>query len=79
MKELQSQLKSYLSHPLAWIIGGVLCCLLSLGYYLHAQYRLHQLAETGLLLKKRKEWTAQKRGTGKKTVRATACRGSGLY
>jgi hypothetical protein len=68
MKELQSQLKSYLSHPFAWIIGGVICCLLSLGYYLHAQYRLHQLAETGLLLKKRKEWTAQKEELEKKLL-----------
>jgi len=68
MKELQSQFKSYLSHPLAWIIGGVLCCLLSLGYFLQAQHRLNQLAETGLFLKKRKEWTAQKEDLEKKLL-----------
>lgn len=69
MKQLQSQLKSYLSHPLAWIIGGIVCCLITLGYHLSAQQKLNRLVQTAFQLKKRHEWIAQKEHLEKKLLR----------
>lgn len=68
MKELQSQLKSYLSHPLAWIIGGIACCLITLGYCLSAQQKQGRLVQAAFQLKKRQEWTASRDHLEKKLL-----------
>ncbi len=68
MKQLQSQLKFYLTHPLAWIIGGVACCLLTLLYHITAEQKLTRLTEAALQLKRRQTWTAEKDHIEKKLL-----------
>jgi len=60
MKQLQSQLKFYLTHPYAWIAGGLLCCLLTLFYQISAERKLTRLSAISLQLKKRKAWTTER-------------------
>ncbi|MBS0628701.1 MAG: hypothetical protein JSS30_00580 [Verrucomicrobia bacterium] len=60
MKQLQSQLKLYLTHPLAWIIGGVSCCVLVLLYHFSAEQKLDRLTATAIQLKTRQTWTAER-------------------
>ncbi len=60
MKQLQTQLKAYLAQPLLWIIGGALCCLLSLSYVISAHKSLSHLEQTALILKKRQHLAKQR-------------------
>lgn len=60
MKQLQSQFLHYLTHPLAWIIGGAACCLLTLLYVFSAEQKMTRLVETSLQLHRRQAWTAER-------------------
>lgn len=68
MKQLQLQIKSYLVHPIAWIMTGIACCILSLSYHLSSQHKLDRLKQTAMELKKRKEWTMKKEGLEKQLL-----------
>lgn len=66
MKELQTQIKTYFFHRAAWLVGGVLSCILAFCYYLSSQSELENLGWTAIQLKKRQQWRQQKEYLEKK-------------
>ncbi len=68
MKKYKALLKGYFFHPVSFIIGGMLCCLLSVAYQVTAQKKTSQLGQTALYLKKKEDWMMERKNLEKKVL-----------
>ena len=53
MKQLKIKLQPLITHPLAWILAGLLPCMIVFGYLLIAEKKLQSLEEQALFLQKK--------------------------